>query len=69
MKSIKESNLGTRLIEFRLKYKKSQTFVQEKTGLSRPVITKIENGEGYVRSLTAFLINKMIEDYGGKENG
>lgn len=61
------SDLGKRLMEFRRKKKKSQSFVQEKTGLSRPTITKIEKGEGELQPFTEHLINKMIEDYGGEK--
>ena len=62
---VSASDLGKRLMKFRKDKKKSQAFVKEKTGLSRPTITKIENGKGEVQPFTEFLINEMIKDYGG----
>lgn len=58
-------NAQEKLLEFRLVNKITQEKLHDKTGVSRPTLTGIENGTLKPQSMTLFKLNKYIETFPG----
>ena len=68
MKLTKE-NAQEKLLEFRHSHKITQDKLQEKTGVSRPTLTGIENGTLTPQAMTLYKLNKYIETVPDNEKG
>ena len=64
-----KENASKMLLEFRLKHKITHEKLQEKTGVSRPTLTGIENGTKTVQSMTLFKLNKYISTFSEDNKG
>ena len=58
-----KENASKKLIEFRIKHGLTHEQVQEKTGVSRPTLSGIENETLTPQAVTLYKLNKMISDY------
>ncbi len=63
---LNKENVQQKLIEFRAKHKITHVKIQEKTGISRPTLSGIENGTVTPQLLTLYKLNQYIKTFGDK---
>lgn len=62
-------NAQEKLLEFRDSHQITQEKLQEKTGISRPTLTGIENGTLKPQAMTLYRLNKYIKTFPDNDKG